>query len=276
MKVVGLTGSTGVLGKRIAALLQGRRETKLVHFKGDLRSETDLRAWVERYALETIILSAAVVPLDKASKFPADTYEINAFSNLKLAYLMQARYDYKFRVCYVSSSHVYAPDELALTENSPLEPKSVYGRSKLLGEQLLQGAAKTFDFELLIMRVFSFYSDDQHESHLYPTLLRKLANHPHSRIAFKLANWNDIRDFSPADEIALKVTNLATSNLTGIINVGSGIATTVGGFASKIYGSALNFQKSDASMNPTKVVADVSRFENWNGEDNNAKSSQNS
>ena len=136
--LIGLTGSSGVLGRRISRLLSQRDKTGLVTFGGDLRSESDLRNWVGGHHFDTAILSGAIVPVENASKFPDEAFEVNAFSNLRIAYLMQSRRGHSFRICYISTSHVYSDAEGALGEDSLLQPKTVYGRSKLLGERLLR------------------------------------------------------------------------------------------------------------------------------------------
>lgn len=264
-KTVGLTGATGALGRRIAKLVEGSQNTRLVTFKGDLRIESDLQAWVESDRLDTLILSAAVVPLEQASKNPSETFRVNAHANLSLVLCMQSAYGHVPRVCYVSSSHVYGSSPHDLAEDSILHPASVYGRSKLLGERLLFAGAEAVGFDLLVMRVFSFFADDQHESHLYPTLLRRLAQHPDPSEPFQLAGWNNVRDFTPADEIASTVVDLSMSDLGGVINVGSGIPTSVGDFASSIYGEPLTFRNKDASSDSNRLVADTTRLRNWAG-----------
>lgn len=262
-EIFGLTGATGSLGKRLAKQLDQHPNINVVPFGGDLRSESDIRDWVNGNSFNTIVLSGAIVPVERASESPAETFDVNGMSNLKIALRMQTLHGEAFRVCYVSSSHVYAPSEYPLSEKSPLGPRSIYGMSKIFGERLLQAAAGTFGFELLIARVFSFYSEDQHESHLYPTILRRIAKHPDADKPFALPGWNNVRDFSSADEAAAKVVRLATSSSTGIVNVGSGIAMSVGDFASQVYGSTLTFRKEDESANPTMLVADTSLFDEW-------------
>lgn len=264
-QVVGLTGASGSLGKRIALLLDQQSDMVIAPFGGDLRSESDLRRWISGNRLDNIILCGGIVPLEQASRQPDDTFEVNSLSNLRIATLMRSLHGQDFRICYSSSSHVYSDANQPISEDSSLQPRSVYASSKLLGERLLQSAAEAFNFGLVILRAFSFYSEDQHESQLYPTLLRRLAKHPNERSPFKLEGWNNVRDFSSADDIASKVVRVAASQHTGIVNVGSGVGMTVGDFASQVYGSALKFRQEDASVKPTMLVADTTRFNRWMG-----------
>lgn len=262
-QTVGLTGSSGALGEKIAQRILARADVSLISYSGDLRTDSELQRWIVANQFDTVILSGAIVPVDQASEDPLKTFEVNALSNLKLGLMMQSLYKKKFRICYLSSSHVYLPALHNLTEDSEVKPAGVYGQSKLLGERFLATAADILGFELLIMRVFSFFSKDQKPSHLYPTLLRKLEGHTSPEEPFELTGWNNVRDFSPAEEIAAKVVELSLSDLTGVVNVGSGVATSVGEFASQIYGRPLIFREQDASLVPNRLVADISRYQEW-------------
>lgn len=262
-KCVGLTGSTGALGKRISGLLFGQPGVYLSKFPGDLRSRADQKNWVVTQDLHTVVLSGAIVPVYEAEKSSKDTFEVNALSNLNLALAMWGHYEHAVRICFISSSHVYSPCEQPVSEESPTRPLGTYGKSKLMGERLLQAVSEDFGFDLLIMRVFSFFSEDQHASHLYPSLLRKLADHSDPSKALRLVGWNNVRDFSSADEIASTIVNLVLSQRTGVVNVASGVGTTIGDFASQIYGAPLLFRDEDAADPPSKLVADIKRLTEW-------------
>jgi UDP-glucose 4-epimerase len=84
------------------------------------------------------------------------------------------------RVIYASTAAVYGPPESTpVGELHPLNPISPYGASKLAGERLLYGYARTYGFELAIVRIFNTYGPRQRRYVAYD-LMMKLARDPRS------------------------------------------------------------------------------------------------
>ena len=71
---VGLTGSTGSLGKIILKKFQ---KQKIFTFKGDIRDREKILRWVKEKKIDTIIHLAAVVPIKVVNKNRKLAKEIN-------------------------------------------------------------------------------------------------------------------------------------------------------------------------------------------------------
>lgn len=126
---------------------------------------------------------------------------------------------------YVSSGAVYGnTPTTGAYENSELSPLSTYAQGKILVENFLekQSLEESFPFEILVIRVFSAYSE-----RLDTRVLAKIANAWMSNNSLRLAgSGNEIRDFIHTKDLTSIVDQILRSSmrpLFEIINIGTGI-----------------------------------------------------
>jgi len=228
-------------------------------FRGDISSESDVTDFFSTISRVTHVLNcAAIVPLQLASADPIRTFEVNAIG----AGVFSAVTAGKFPDSYflqVSSSHVYAPQEKPISEEDLTLPGGTYGKSKLAGELLVAAVAEQTELRTGIARVFSMYSEDQDPSFLYPSLREQLASHDPTSV-FRLKGWNNLRDFSSADQIAADVSKLLQLEATGTVNIASGEPLKVGEFAERVAGISLVFDDNDREPSPNHLVANVEKL----------------
>ena len=72
------------------------------------------------------------------------------------------------KIIFLSSSHVYASSKKNILENSKLYPISYYGKLKLKSENEIRKKISNY----LIIRLFSYYSDQQEDNFLIPSLIK--------------------------------------------------------------------------------------------------------
>jgi dTDP-4-dehydrorhamnose reductase len=133
-----VTGAQGGLGAAVCAELQRRG----VEHKGVGRSELDLtvptapQQVLSAYRPQAVIHCAAYTAVDKAETEPLLCLSVNARGTKTLA---QACWENGARLLYVSSDYVFAGtgSELYKPDDTPA-PLSVYGMSKLLGEDFVR------------------------------------------------------------------------------------------------------------------------------------------
>ena len=255
-----VTGSTGVLGRRLTRILSEKSDNlQVVPFVGDITKPQSIEYFFEKQSsFSTVYHLGAVVATSSVAENPELARRVNVEGTKNLFRLFQ-QHSPTARFIFTSTSHVYFPSAENLREDSPLRPIGIYGASKREAESFLEAAAHHTSINLCIARLFSFYASDQLPSFLYPSILRRarLASEGEKMI---LPGWNNVRDFSTADHIAALLGLVGNSETTGIVNIGSGHGQTVGEFARFVTGSNLNFRTEDADPNPTRLVADLSKL----------------
>ncbi|WP_283746685.1 dTDP-4-dehydrorhamnose reductase [Bacillus cereus] len=137
MKVL-VTGAKGQLGQDVLCLLEnqpwevygfGREEL-------DITNEEQVREKVLSIKPDIIIHTAAYTQVDQAESDEETAFKVNAEGT---KYLAQAAEAVEAKFCYVSTDYVFDG-----TTNKPYKaddqtnPQTVYGRSKLVGEQYTQ------------------------------------------------------------------------------------------------------------------------------------------
>ena len=122
----------------------------------DLQDKDKLEKVFKENSIDAVIHLAAFKSVEESVMRPLEYYENNIGGIVALCQMMQ-KYDVK-KLVYSSSAAVYAASETprALTEDSPLGPKSPYGRTKLIGEEILRDLYKSDNkWGIAILRYFN-------------------------------------------------------------------------------------------------------------------------
>ncbi|MEQ9881855.1 dTDP-4-dehydrorhamnose reductase [Pectobacterium brasiliense] len=157
MKIL-LTGANGQLGRCFQDRLP--EEWKILATDSNELDITDLERVAEvvkSFQPDAIVNAAAYTAVDKAESEPEIAENINVRGPQNLATVATK---YNVRLVHVSTDYVFDGNATEpYSENSPTNPLSVYGKTKLEGEQAV---AKTFP-EAIIVRtawVFSEYGNN--------------------------------------------------------------------------------------------------------------------
>ena len=127
-----LQRSLAPLGKLLAL------DSRSQDYCGDLNDLTGLSATVRRFAPDVIVNAAAYTAVDKAESEPQLARRVNAEAPAVLA--REAKRLNALLVHY-STDYVFAGNgDTPWLENDPVAPLSVYGSSKLEGEQAIQAS----------------------------------------------------------------------------------------------------------------------------------------
>ncbi|MDA7964138.1 NAD(P)-dependent oxidoreductase [Ruegeria sp.] len=110
-----------------------------------------------------------------------------------------------------------------LTEDSPLNPASLYGRAKAQTGQLLLGAQAELGLSISWGRIFFCYGPDEAPGRLLSDITRGILNAERVPCTDGLQQ----RDFLYTPDLGEALAAVLTSGLTGAVNIGSGIATPV-------------------------------------------------
>ena len=147
-------GAGGQLGQELRVAAEGSAQ----HYTFASRSELDvtdqlaIQHFVQDHHIDTIINCSAYTAVDRAEDEPEEADRINHQAVAALAALAKAQGLY---LIHISTDYVFAGDShRPITEEETPRPQSVYGRTKLLGED----AIRRMGCRALILRTSWLYS----------------------------------------------------------------------------------------------------------------------
>jgi UDP-arabinose 4-epimerase len=121
---------------------------------GDILKQTDLDRAFEHYQPRSLIHFAALAYVGESVAQPLAYYRINVSGLINVLDAM-VRHGAD-TIVFSSSCTVYGiPDTLPIAESAPQRPISPYGRSKLMGEQILMHAAAAHGLRVAVLRYFN-------------------------------------------------------------------------------------------------------------------------
>lgn len=278
MRRVLVTGATGFIGKHCAALLKlGRDEVHLVTSRRlsrvqsgnlwhqcDLMSQSEVQALI-RHVRPTHLLHLAWIATPpeywtspknsdwvRASLRLLENFQENGGVRMVLAGTC-AEYDWSFGVCSESET--------------PILPGSMYGKSKVELQLAAEALARSSGLQFAWGRIFFTFGPGEHPSRLVPTTIQAL-------LADKFASCHHssaVRDFLFVEDLADAFVSLLWSDVTGVVNLASGLPTRLGELTRSIARrlSKEHLLQLDDNISPgfvPTVIADTSRLHrllNW-------------
>ncbi len=177
-EVILVTGGAGFIGSHVTrTLLRDGYDVVVIDISGrpyrlsdvsssieyvrlDIRSETGIYRVMEKYRPMGIIHLAAVSRVVWCEKHPIRCIDVNINGTISLAKAL-ARLSYKPFIIYGSSREVYGePRSLPATEHCPKIPVNLYGYTKLVGERIVEEAAKNMGVQAIILRFSNVYGSE--------------------------------------------------------------------------------------------------------------------
>ncbi|MBI4039347.1 SDR family oxidoreductase [Candidatus Daviesbacteria bacterium] len=212
-------GHTGFIGQEIFRQLVN----KVSDLEGystadfDLSDSTSIIQLGPRLTTDTILIVAAALNREKG-----DTIEIMQKHIGMIANLAKVLELYPSTKCvYLSSADVYGrPEELPITEKTPVNPQSFYGIAKFTCEKILQKVANDKKFSLLILRYNGIFGPGQKNTGYGPNNFIKSAIQEG-----KVRIWGDgseKRDAVYVFDLARLIVDLSLGQAEGIFNVATG------------------------------------------------------
>lgn len=166
-----VTGANGQLGSELKLLL-GTSAVYVDRDELDISDESAVKEYLERNSFEGVINCAAYTAVDKAEDEPEEADRANHLGSKWLA---------KYGKCIIHISTDYVFDGTAhipYSENDRPDPVSVYGKTKLAGEQAVLEQAET----AVIIRTAWVYSSYGHN--FVKTMLRLGKEREHLNVVF--------------------------------------------------------------------------------------------
>jgi nucleoside-diphosphate-sugar epimerase len=199
--------------------------------------ESDPSALGQRLAGQKIdaVVNLAAAGVDPSNRDPTALAKTNSL--LPASLLVVARALDAKAFIQVGSSAEYAPvtPGVAITEDSALESRRLYGASKAAGSMLALASGCHLNIPVAVLRLFSVFGAGEAPHRLFPSLLSSLL----SEHAVLLSPGTQVRDFMHVDDAcsaihAMLRALISRPTVAGIYNLSTGTGTTVAAFAREL------------------------------------------
>lgn len=152
-----ISGSGGQLGCEIKDIISTKHKViSLDRSKLDITEKSQIKDIFQKYKPKTFINCAAYTKVDEAEKNLDQANKINGFS---LENICKFSNDFNTRLVHFSTDYVFdGKASSPYDENSSTNPINAYGKSKLLGENIVKTHSKNFT----IIRTSWVYSNHGH------------------------------------------------------------------------------------------------------------------
>ncbi len=213
----GITGSKGVLGRRVTQNLPYR----FYEYKQDITKKKEFKNWIEKNNFDIFIHLAAKVPARRVHKGYKNSYNINVNGTLNLINFLIKKKNKPKWLFFSSTSHVYSLKQKPgkINEKEIEKPQTKYGKTKFIAEKFLKKRLKQSGIKLCIGRIFSFTDKNQKIPFVIPSITKKIKS---SRKKVTLYELNHYRDFINTKDIVFAIDLLRKRQAEGIYNIGSG------------------------------------------------------
>lgn len=209
-------GSGGTL-KRLDQL---EADSTLRVYHVDLRDQAKVAAVCERERPWAVVHLAGRHFIPFCEAHAKETWQINVEGTRNLLDAVTSCQPRRF--LFASTAEVYRESTSPHREDGPLSSPTVYGRSKLAAEQLLQENTSPWDTRVVIARLFNLYGPHHTVPHLIPTIVAQAI----SGDRLRLGDLTTVRDFVFVDDAASAIVELLTCGPGGTYNIGTGTATS--------------------------------------------------
>ncbi|OIP27424.1 MAG: dTDP-4-dehydrorhamnose reductase [Chloroflexi bacterium CG_4_9_14_3_um_filter_45_9] len=213
MKVL-VTGANGQLGTDLCQSLQHFQLIPLTHSDIEITNMNSVKQVFGKYKPDTIINTAAYVRVDDCETEQDKAFQVNALGARNAAVAAQ---ELGAKLIHISTDYVFGgeaePRTIPYTEFDTPVPISIYGKSKLAGEDFVRHLCQKH-FIIRSSGLFGAAGASGKGGNFVETIL-KLAQERHQ---LKVVN-NQI--FSPtySKDLATKITQLITTEYYGIFHI---------------------------------------------------------
>ncbi len=156
--MIGRTGQLGQSLESIAALYAEYEFVFVGREQFDMEGETEMHTFFENYTFDIIINCAAYTSVDKAE---TDQHSANSVNNIAVLRLSKVAKKYGIKLIHISTDYVFnGKSYRPYRETEKVDPLSVYGKTKLEGENAILRVLPTNAIILRTSWLFSEYGNN--------------------------------------------------------------------------------------------------------------------
>ncbi len=229
----------------------------------DVLDINSLELIMSRFKPEVVIHTAALVSVEESVRKPEDYLRCNVLGTLNTV-RVSTNYGVS-RFIYLSSAAVYGdPIKLPVSEEHPLNPKSPYGLSKLIGEEVVKLYHRMYGLEYVILRLFNVYGPRQ-SLNPYSGVITKFIDRVCKGLPPVIyGDGTQTRDFIHVLDVCRATQlSISTENVNEVYNIGSGKPLSINELANLIIRiSKLELRSTYEPSRPSDIrhsYADISK-----------------
>jgi GDP-4-dehydro-6-deoxy-D-mannose reductase len=252
-----ITGARGFVGRWLTRELEdtGHEVIALEHGV-DVRDAAAVASAITSHEIDAIAHLAAVAygPDAAADAETAYSVAVGGTANVLEAVRASGR---SAAVLVTGSAEIYGsptPEMLPLTETSAVDPRGVYGLSKLAQESVAIAYATRYDMRVVVTRSFNHTGPGQRPSFVVPALARRILDVKRGTTdQIPVGNMDVRRDFSDVRDVVRAYRLLLDASLESDLGRGGLVANVCSGSSVTIRWMAEELCRA-AGINPPFVV----------------------
>jgi len=167
------------------------------------------------------------------------------------------------RFIFTSSHLVYGKTEyLPIDEDHVKKPKTKYGKSKLLAEEICKSFSENSDLQVTILRISSVFGPGQNEKYIIPRMFQNILSQ--NIVLHKYSNGYQLLDLIHVDDVSRAIFKACISKKYGVYNLSLGFGITPFDLA-KVISKFVNHCKIIVKNKKNKTnhfLYDVSKIKN--------------
>lgn len=207
-------------------LEEARASSNFTFIKGDILDKATCDAATKN---TDVVYHLACLGVRHSLHDPFENHRVNAEGSLNM--LESALKNKVKRFFYISTSEIYGDiKQFPIDENGVPFPKTVYGASKLAGENYAYSYYKCFGMDATVLRIFNNFGPRAHyEGDAGEIIPRSIVNLLYGKAPMIFGDGSITRDFFYVKDTAAALSGLLDiEGLTGqIINIGTGEEITM-------------------------------------------------
>ena len=239
-----ITGAAGFIGRNLVRALVAGRPRSIVAIDtrrpadlapaspfptGLVLAESDILSRLDELVegADVVFHLAAKVSVPGSVADPLSDAAVNVTGTIAL--LDACRRTGVRRIVYSSSAAVYGPPAyLPIDEQHPTRPSSPYGLSKLTGERYCLLYGQLYGLSVCALRYFNVYGPNQPRNGGYAAVIPRFFDRVTRRLPIVVeGDGSQTRDFVHVDDVVRANLLASVAGFDGVVNVGSGRATSI-------------------------------------------------
>jgi GDP-4-dehydro-6-deoxy-D-mannose reductase len=197
--------------------------------KCDILSAEGVLQLISEVKPSYIVNLAAISSVGLSWKIPQKTIMVNTIGTVNVLEAVKA-VDTSIKVLIIGSSEEYKQKDTPLTTDDPLDGNNPYGISKIMQERMASIYSSRYGIRIIFTRSFNHTGPGQKDTFVIPSFCHQVAMIEKSGKPgiIKVGNLSAVRDISDVRDVVHIYRLLIEEYDTGVFNVGSGSAESIG------------------------------------------------